>query len=317
MNSTMSECKKLISLVGRNTKCYFKDKFTFFVSMITPLILLVLFATFLRNVYIDSFGQVATGINEAYGTNIEIGGRVLEGITGAWLMSSVLSVSAVTVAFCSNIIMITDKMDGSLNDFKVSPVKGTTISVSYFISNFFVTFIVLTVIMLIGHIYLACVGWYIPVGDAFMIIVDIFCCTLFGTLLAGVVESFISTQGGLSAVSTLVSSMYGFICGAYMPLSQFSEGLRNVLCILPGTYGVGIMRNHYMNGYIDEICRGIDVPAVADSMRANIAKTFDMTLSPFGTEISLGGMYGILLGSCAVILVAYVLIVALKNKKAR
>ena len=56
--------------------------------------------------------------------------------------------------------------------------------------------------MLLGHIYLACVGWYISVGDAFMIIVDIFCCTLFGTLLAGVVESFIKNQGGLAAVST-------------------------------------------------------------------------------------------------------------------
>ncbi len=55
MNSAMTECKKLISLVERNTKCYFKDKFTFFVSMITPLILLVLFVTFLKNVYMDSF----------------------------------------------------------------------------------------------------------------------------------------------------------------------------------------------------------------------------------------------------------------------
>ena len=304
MNSAMTECKKLISLVERNTKCYFKDKFTFFVSMITPLILLVLFVTFLKNVYMDSFKQ-------AFPEGFTVNDRILNGVVGAWLMSSILSVSAVTVAFCSNIIMITDKMDGSLNDFKVSSVKGTTISISYFVSNFFVTFIVLTVIMLIGHIYLACVGWYIPVGDAFMIIVDIFCCTLFGTLLAGVVESFISTQGGLSAVSTLVSSMYGFICGAYMPMSQFDEGLRNVLCILPGTYGVGIMRNHYMNGYLDALAEeGIPAQSI-EGIRTN----FDANITVFGTEIPLGGMFGILLGACAVLLVAYILIVVLKNKK--
>lgn len=51
----MSECRKFISLVSRNTKCYFKDKFTFFISLFTPLILLLLFVTFLRNVYIESF----------------------------------------------------------------------------------------------------------------------------------------------------------------------------------------------------------------------------------------------------------------------
>ena len=303
------ECKKLVSLVARNTKCYFKDKFLFFISLISPLILLVLFATFLRNVYIDSFKQVSA----QYGVEIE--GRVLEGITGAWLMSSILSVSSVTVAFCSNVVMINDKIEGNVNDFRVSPVKGVTTSIAYFISNFFVTFIVLIIIMLIGHIYLACVGWYIPVGNVFMIIVDIFCGVLFGTLLAGVVESFISSQGGLSGVSTLVSSMYGFICGAYMPLSQFSEGLRNVLCILPGTYGVGIMRNHYMSGYVDEICKGISDPAVAEGMRAGIGEGFDMTIKPFGTEVSLGAMYGILLGACAVLLAAYVAVVIIKNKK--
>ena len=298
------ECKKLVTLVARNTKCYFKDKFLFFVSMITPLILLVLFATCLRNVYIDSF-------KSAFPEGFTAQDRVLEGITGAWLMSSILSVSSVTVAFCSNVVMINDKIEGNLNDFRVSPVKGVTTSIAYFISNFFVTLIVMLCLMLIGHIYLAAVGWYIPVGDVFMILVDIICSVLFGTLLAGVVESFISSQGGLSAVSTLVSSMYGFICGAYMPFSQFSEGLRNVLCCLPGTYGVGIMRNHYMGGYLSALA---DEGVPQEALSA-IKENFDISIKVFGTEIPLGAMYGILLGACAFLIVAYVAIVIIKNKK--
>ena len=298
------ECKKLVTLVARNTKCYFKDKFLFFVSMITPLILLVLFATFLRNVYIDRF-------KSAFPEGFTAQDRVLEGITGAWLMSSILSVSSVTVAFCSNVVMINDKIEGNLNDFRVSPVKGVTTSIAYFISNFFVTLIVMLCLMLIGHIYLAAVGWYIPVGDVFMILVDIICSVLFGTLLAGVVESFISSQGGLSAVSTLVSSMYGFICGAYMPFSQFSEGLRNVLCCLPGTYGVGIMRNHYMGGYLSALA---DEGVPQEALSA-IKENFDISIKVFGTEIPLGAMYGILLGACAFLIVAYVAIVIIKNKK--
>ncbi len=272
--------------------------------MITPLILLVLFATFLRNVYIDSF-------KSAFPEGFTAQDRVLEGITGAWLMSSILSVSSVTVAFCSNVVMINDKIEGNLNDFRVSPVKGVTTSIAYFISNFFVTLIVMLCLMLIGHIYLAAVGWYIPVGDVFMILVDIICSVLFGTLLAGVVESFISSQGGLSAVSTLVSSMYGFICGAYMPFSQFSEGLRNVLCCLPGTYGVGIMRNHYMGGYLSALA---DEGVPQEALSA-IKENFDISIKVFGTEIPLGAMYGILLGACAFLIAAYVAIVIIKNKK--
>ncbi len=304
----MLECKKIISLISRNTKCYFKNKFTFFTSLITPLILFVLFATFLKNIYIESFESIATEFE------ITIGKRALNGVTGAWLMSSILSVSSVTVAFCSNIIMVEDKMNASINDINVSPIKRTTVAVSYFISNFFVTFIVIVTIMLIGHIYLACVGWYIPVSDFFMILVDCICGILFGTLLAGIVESFISSQGGISAVSTLVSSMYGFICGAYMPFSQFSEGLRNFLGLLPGTYGVGIMRNHYMNGYIDEIVKGATDPTVADNLSKGLKDGFDANLYVFGNRIPLGAMYGILLGSCAVLLAVYIVIIILRNK---
>ena len=301
----MTECKKFLSLVGRNTECYFKDKFTFFMSLITPLILLLLFVTFLRNVYIDSF-KIALGTN-----NVEVNGRIIEGMAGAWLMSSILSVSSVTVAFCSNTIMIDDKIHSCINDFKVSPVKPITLSLAYYASNFFVTFIVMMVVMCIGHIYLAAVGWYITAGDFFMIIVDCICCILFGTLLAGIVESFVSTQGALSAVSTLVSSMYGFICGAYMPLSQFSEGLRNVLGLLPGTYGVGIMRNHYTNGYISALSEA-GIPA---EHLNGIRDSFDANLYAFGNQIPLGAMCGILLGSCAVLLAVYAVIVILKAKK--
>ena len=41
----------LVALVKRNSKIYFKDKMTFFLSLITPLILIVLFITFLKNAY--------------------------------------------------------------------------------------------------------------------------------------------------------------------------------------------------------------------------------------------------------------------------
>ncbi len=272
-----------------------------------------LFHTFLRNVYIDSFNQVFEK------NSLTIDGSIINGCAGAWLMSSILSVSAVTVAFCSNVVMINDKIEGNINDFTVSPVKGPTLSISYFVSNFFVTFIVLLVVMAIGHIYLACVGWYISVSDAFLIIVDMVCGILFGTLLAAVVESFISTQGGLSAVSTLVSSMYGFICGAYMPISSFSEGLRNTLSLLPGTYGVGIMRHHYMNGYMQAFADEMRMQTVDEVTISNVINgmrdSFDANLYFFGNEVPLGAMYGILLGTCALLAVAFIGIVIIKNTK--
>ena len=299
------EIRKLFALVVRNMKCYFKDKFLFFVSLITPMILLVLFVTFLRGVYISSFKSIFELFSFTASED------VLDGLAGSWLLSSIMSVCSVTVAICSNAVMIQDKIDGSLNDLSVSPVKGTTVSLSYFFANFIVTLLVMLCVLAIGSIYLAIVGWYIPLTDFLLVLVDIVCCVLFGTLVAGVVESFISTQGGLSAVSTLVSSMYGFICGAYMPLSQFAEGMRNVICVLPGTYSVGIVRKHFMGGYIDKLAE-LGLP---EQGQKALLDGFDGNLYVGSTQMPLWSMYVILLGTCALLLAAYILIVIFKNRK--
>lgn len=301
-----TEFKKFCALVSRNIKCYFKDKFLFFVSLITPMILLVLFATFLRSVYISSFDLIFLQFGFFPADK-----RIEEGLAGAWLLSSILSVSSVTVAVCSNAVMINDKIEKSLNDFLVTPVKGVTLSLSYFVANFIVTAIIMLVVLLIGFIYLAAVGWYIPAANVALIFADILCCVLFGTLLAGVFESFISTQGGLSALSTLVSSLYGFICGAYMPLSQFAEGIRNFLCCLPGTYSVGIVRNHFMSGYVEKLGElGLN-----EYGQKALMDGFDGNLYCGGTQVPVWAMYAIVLVTCALLLVAYAAIVIIKNKK--
>ena len=47
--------EKIINLTKRNIKVYFSDKGMFFTSLITPAILLILYATFLSNVYQSTF----------------------------------------------------------------------------------------------------------------------------------------------------------------------------------------------------------------------------------------------------------------------
>ena len=96
----------LFALVKRNTKLYFKDKGMFFSSLITPIILLVLYAAFLKSVYDDSFRSAL----EAAGASVS--DTVINACVGGQLISSILAVSCVTVAFCSNLVMIRDKKIG-------------------------------------------------------------------------------------------------------------------------------------------------------------------------------------------------------------
>ena len=49
--------KTFFALTKRNIKIFFKDKGMFFTSLITPVILLVLYVTFLAKVYRESFAS--------------------------------------------------------------------------------------------------------------------------------------------------------------------------------------------------------------------------------------------------------------------
>ena len=95
----------MLILIKRNTKLFFKDKGMFLTSLITPAILLVLYATFLSEVYKDSFMM-------ALPEGLAFAEELIDGCVAAQLMSSILSVSCVTVAFCSNMLMVKDRANG-------------------------------------------------------------------------------------------------------------------------------------------------------------------------------------------------------------
>jgi len=146
-------------LIKRNTKLFFKDKGMFLTSLITPAILLVLYATFLGNVYRDSF---LMNIPEG----IKVSENIINGLVGGQLISSILAVSCVTVAFCSNFLMVQDKSNGTVRDLTMSPVKTYLLSISYYISSLISTLLICFVSAVVCLVYIAFVGWYMSAADA-------------------------------------------------------------------------------------------------------------------------------------------------------
>jgi len=294
MNKNLSD---LAFLVRRNIKMYFKDKSVFLISLITPAILLILFVTFLKSVYTNSLQSFIP-------QGVEVSSRLIDGFTGGWLVSSILATSCVTIAFCSNTIIISDKSSGAVNDILVAPVKRTVLSLSYLVSNFFTTLIVCFVCLALGFAYVAIVGWYLSFEDVMMIILNIGLLTLFGSALATIIEYFISSMGVGTALTTLVSSMYGFVCGAYMPISQFAAGIQNVLKFLPGTYGTIIFRYYFTRGAVEQF--GTVLPPEGIS---NLKKGFDTEIEFFGNQVSIGTCFLIVGISSILLLAAFFFIV--------
>ncbi len=296
-----SEFRKLTYLTDRNIKLYFKDKMTFLVSLITPLILLVLFIVFLQSAYEDSIFSIINGF--------ELDQKLIDAFTGGWLFSSVLATSCITVSFCSG-MMVIDKINKANIDFMVSPVKKSTLQLSYVLSNLFSTLIVVFVLLAIGLIYLACVGFYITFVDFLLIVFNIIITSLFGTVLANIIWTFTSSQGVVSGVCTLVSALYGFICGAYMPINTMGEGMQHFVSLLPGTYATVLFRQGFLNGVLNEMNK-----TLPNEMVEGIASGFDVKMSFFGHDVSTLGLILVITISTIVLLGIFLLINCLKKKK--
>ena len=295
--------KTLLILVKRNMKLFFKDKGLFLTSLITPLILLVLYITFLGNVYEDTFIMNVP-------SNVVLSKKLVNGLVGSQLIASILSVSCVTVSFCSNFLMVQDKANGTIKDLTIAPVKSKTLSLGYYIASLISSLIICLTETAICLIYLAIVGWYLSVSDVLLVVLDVFLLVMFGTAISSVINYFLTSQGQISAVGTIVSSGYGFICGAYMPISTFSSGLQKALSFLPSTYGTSLIKNHCMNSAVNELEKEGVPKETVNALR----DAFDLNLYFFDNKVSIGVMYLIIISSILLLITTYVLIYKFHKK---
>ena len=288
-------------LIRRDCKLFFKDKGLFFSSLISPLILLVLYATFLGRIYRDSF-------TSALPEGLSFNPALLDATVAGQLISSLLAVCCVTVAVCANLQMVSDRVSGARRDLAVSPVRSSTVSLAYICASSLVTLIVNFVALGASLAYLALGGcWYMTSQDVLLLVLDVFLLTLFGVSLSSCLYAYLTTNGQASAIGTT----YGFICGAYMPISNYPDGLRKVLSFLPGTYGTCLLRNHALAGVYDSMAdEGLPAEFV-DGIRESI----DCSLTFFGHPVSVGVMYAVLIGAILLLTGVYVLMSSARRQR--
>lgn len=295
--------KAVISLVNRNRKLFFRDKGMFFSALITPFILIVLYATFLAKVYKDSF-------TSAFPEGFTITDKLIEGTVASQLVAALLAVSCVTVTFCVNLTMVQDKASGARKDFNVSPVSRSKIYLGYFIATVLNSLMVNGLALVIGLLYIGKMGWYLSFMDVLWVIFDEILLVLFGSTLSSIISYPLTTQGQMSAVGTIVSAGYGFICGAYMPISNFGSGLQKALSYLPGTYGTSLIKNHMLRGIFEEM----ESEKLPDELITAIKETLDCNPQFYGNVVNTTQMVFIMAGSIVVLGAIFLLMTRLPEK---
>lgn len=289
------------NLVLRNAKIFFKDKATVFFSLLSPLIVLILYILFLGDMQLNSLNDAfaGSGVSE----------KSLKAFVDSWMLAGVMSVACITVSFSAFNSMIRDRESGVLADAMASPVKRWVMTGGYFVYNFIVTFAICLIVLIIAFIYLAIIGWYLSVSDVFALIGTMIISILSSALVGSVICTFLKTTNAHGAFVGILSAAIGFLCGAFMPLSIFPKAVQYIVLFVPGTYSAGMFRNLFMNGALNEIA--VIAPQAAEAVRSD----YSMELDFFGAKIGLGVMAGILAATIIIFAAINVMILFMNKKK--
>ena len=292
----------LLSLIKRNIKLFFKHKGLVIGALVGPIILIVLYFTFLNDVYRDTFKSfIPEGTSN----------KIINDIVNGELISSILAVSCITVSFCSNFLMVRDKVNNARSDLLVSPVKSYVLALAYYIATVISSLTICYIALGISLVFVAFSHWFFTASSLLMLLLDVFLTVLFGTALSSIINFFLTSEGQISAVGTIISAGYGFICGAYMPINSYNSGLKNVIMFTPGTYCTSLIRNHSLAGAFKEMS---DWPIEAIK---SIKDGIDCNLYLFNKQISIAGMYGIFLITILVLITIYIVINIVNGRKCK
>lgn len=268
----------------RNIRVYLKDKTSIIMSLMAQIIILGLFLLFLKNNYTDS---IISQLGELEGM---LSDKDINAIVNSYLMAGVIGTSVVTVALNSLSVMVSDRERKINFDYGAAPVKGHTVVLSYFSGAVVNTFLVSAVLTTAGFIFL-CIGSEITYTllDFLKIYGLVALGSISATLVLMVFASFFKKSSTQGSFGVLVSAAIGFITGAYIPVSQFSDTIQTCVNLVPSSQIAGMIKYVLITPTIEhanDVLGGIDNGEFAKAMY----QTFSVKLNLFGNEIDFGFM---------------------------
>lgn len=271
-------------MTARNIKVYLNDKMAIILSMLTQIIVLGLYLLFLKQNYVDA---VTNALGELSGV---VADKDIQALVNSWLVSGVIGTSVVTVALNSLSVMVSDKHEKIDFDYNATPMRGSTVVLSYFSGAVVNTFIISAILLTAGFVFISLTGGFIySIADILEIYGLVALGSISATLILMFVASFFKKNSTLSSFGVLISAAIGFIIGAYIPVSQFGDSVQTIVNLVPGSQIAGMMRNVLVTPAINNINNtlgGIDKGLFTDGIK----NTFALHLNIFGEEMGVSFM---------------------------
>ena len=302
----------ILGLIKRNLLLFFKDWQSILFSLLTSIIVLVLYLLFLKGTFVSA---IQSAMEQYPGLASMVPQKDIDMFANLFLLSGILGSAMISVPFSCITVVVKDRANKVDYDILATPMKREQIILAYFISAVLTSILLNSIILAVGLIGIRMQGnMYLNISQ----VVKAFSVVALGSISASaifmIVVLFFKTVSACEAFFGILSAASGFVIGAYIPISQFSNEVQTVCNLFPASQITIMLRNILLNGLLTHINTSL---AGADQgmFVLSLKEYFSFQAKLFNGYLDMNKMLGYILGVILFCIVAQILIYSGSYKK--
>lgn len=219
------------TMLKRNLKCYFRNKSSVFFSMLTIIIVFLLYIFFLGD-------NTATDFKNATGFRF---------LLDSWVMAGILAITGVTTTYGALEVMVRDDENRVSNDFLTSPLKRSHLAAGYVVSTFVIGLVMSLFTLLLAELYIWAQGGELLTADNLLKTLGLIILSVASSsAICFFLVSFIKRLSSFTAVDIIIGTAIGFVAGVYIPIGSMSSSVQFIMKLFPVSYMASLFRTVMM-----------------------------------------------------------------------
>ena len=302
----------ILGFIKRNVLLFFKDWQSILFSLLTSIIVLVLYLLFLKGTFVSA---IQSAMEQYPGLTSMVSQKDIAMFANLFLLSGILGSAMISVPFSCITVLVKDRANKVDYDILATPMKRGQIIFAYFVSAVLTSILLNSIILAVGLIGIRMQGnMYLNISQ----VVKAFSVVALGSISASaifmIIVLFFKTVSACEAFFGILSAASGFVIGAYIPISQFSNEVQTVCNLFPASQITIMLRNILLNGLLEHIntsLQGVDQGMLVLSLKEYF--TFQAKL--FKGYLDMNKMLEYILGVILFCIVAQIMIYSGSYKK--
>ena len=302
----------ILGFIKRNLLLFFKDWQSILFSLLTSIIVLVLYLLFLKGTFVSA---IQSAMEQYPGLASMVPQKDIDMFANLFLLSGILGSAMISVPFSCITVLVKDRANKVDYDILATPMKREQIIFAYFVSAVLTSILLNSIILAVGLIGIRMQGnMYLNASQ----VIKAFSIVALGSISASaifmIIVLFFKTVSACEAFFGILSAASGFVIGAYIPISQFSDGVQTVCNLFPASQITIMLRNILLNGLLEHIntsLQGVDQGMFVLSLKEYF--TFQAKL--FKGYLDMNKMLEYILGVILFCIVAQIMIYSGSYKK--